>query len=145
MSEPQRVLFVCTHNAARSQMAEALLRHAAGDRFEAYSAGLEPTDVHPLTKQVLVERGIDIQGLRAKSVKEFLARETLQYAIIVCSPAEDPCPRIFPFTVHTLYWPFEDPAAPEPSPSIQLTKFRRTRDQIDARIRDWLRTGTVSD
>ena len=72
MKEKPRVLFLCTHNAARSQMAEALLREYAGDRFDAYSAGLEPTAVHPLTRQVLVEAGVDVDGLRAKGVNEFL-------------------------------------------------------------------------
>jgi arsenate reductase (thioredoxin) len=134
------VLFMCTHNAARSQMAESLLRKHAGHRFEAASAGLEPTDVHPLTRQVLAEVGCDANGLRAKGTKEFLGKAAVRYAIIVCSREEEAgCPRFFPFTPQTLTWVFEDPAAPQGSAELQLAKFRRVRDDIDARIREWLR------
>lgn len=139
MSDKPRVLFLCTHNAARSQMAEALLRHYAGDRFEASSAGLAPTQVHPLTRQVLNEARVDSSGLSAKPVSEFLGRASVRYAIVVCEQGEDRCPRIFPFSTTMLYWSFDDPTMPEGSPELQLAKFRRVRDAIDARLRHWLR------
>jgi arsenate reductase len=139
MSEKPRVLFICTHNAARSQMAEALLRKHAGDRFEVASAGFEATDVHPHTRAVLAEVGIDGSGLYAKGMREFLARRAVRHAIIVCAQAEEQCPKIYPFSGETLYWAFDDPAALEGSPELHLAKFRRVRDEIDSRIRAWLR------
>jgi arsenate reductase len=138
MKEKPLVLFVCTHNAARSQIAEALLRKYAGDRFEVASAGLDPTEVHPLTRQVLAEIGSDTSGLRTKGTKEFLGTGAVRYAIIVCSQEEPRCPRVFPFTLRTLNWAFEDPATPQRSEELQLAKFRRIRDAIDERIRQWL-------
>lgn len=139
MTEKPRVLFVCTHNAARSQIAEALLRKYAGDRFEVASAGLEPTEVHPLTRQVLAEVGVDPSGLVAKGAREFLGRVSVRYAIIVCAEAEKRCPRVFPFALQQLSWPFDDPARSEGSPGLQLATFRRVRDAIDAQLRAWLR------
>lgn len=145
MTASRRVLFLCTHNAARSQMAEALLRHHAAGRFEAYSAGLEPTAVHPLTRQVLVETGIDASVLRAKGLQEFLGRVAVEYAIVVCERMEDVCPRVYPFALRTLHWPFEDPVRAVEAPAINLARFRRVRDQIDEHIRTWLRQfGTLA-
>lgn len=109
MSESQskpRVLFLCTGNSCRSQMAEALLRHEAGDLFEACSAGLEPKSVHPMTLQVLKEAGISADGLYAKGTSEFLGKRSIRHAIIVCDKAQQSCPRIYPFANNTLYWPF---------------------------------------
>jgi arsenate reductase len=137
--EKPRVLFVCTHNAARSQMAEALLRKHAGDRFEVASGGFEPTEVHPHTHAVLAEAGIDSSSLHAKGLHEFLAKVAVRHAIIVCAQAEKQCPKIYPFAGETLYWAFDDPAAFEGSPELQLAKFRRVRDDIDTRIQAWLR------
>lgn len=139
MTEKPRVLFVCAHNAARSQMAEALLRQKAAHRFEVASAGLEPTEVHPLTREVLGEIGLDASGFYAKGTREFLGRQSVRYAIIVCAPDQENCPRVFPFARQTLYWPFDDPAAHQGSPELQLAKFRRVRDEIGARIDQWLR------
>jgi arsenate reductase (thioredoxin) len=133
-----RVLFLCTHNAARSQMAEALLRHYAGDRFEVLSAGLAPTEVHPLTRRVLTEIGLDPRGLRAKGLDAFLGKVSVQYAIIVCNQAQETCPRVYPFALQTLYWPFRDPTQAEGSKEQCLQTFREVRDQIDARLRAWL-------
>ena len=135
-----RVLFLCTHNAARSQMAEAFLRHYAGDRFEVFSAGLVPTQVHPLTRQVLTETGLDPSGLRAKGLNDFLGRVSIQYAIIVCDQVEEHCPRLYPFAIHTLYWPFDDPTQAEGSTGERLRIFRTVRDQIAHRVRAWLFT-----
>lgn len=139
MTQKPCVLFVCTHNAARSQMAEALLRQKAGHRFDVASAGLEPTEVHALTREVLEEVGLDTSALHAKGTREFLGRRSVRYAIIVCARDEAKCPRVFPFARQTLAWPFDDPATPQGSPELQLAKFRRVRDEIAARIGQWLR------
>ena len=136
-----RVLFLCTHNAARSQMAEAFLCHYGGDRFEACSAGLEPTEVHPLTREVLQEIGIDVSGLRAKGLNEFLGRARVRYAIIVCERVNRNCPHVYPFATRTFYWPFEDPADSEGSVEERLATFRRVRDQIADRVRGFLLQG----
>jgi arsenate reductase len=138
MNRKSTVLFLCTHNAARSQMAEALLRHLAGDRFEAYSAGLEPTAVHPLTRQVLTEAGVDVSGLQAKGVNEFLGKASVRYAIVVCTEAEWQCPRLFPFAVGNMRWPFEDPVQVSGTDAERLAAFRGVRDAIEARLRTWL-------
>jgi arsenate reductase (thioredoxin) len=133
-----RVLFVCTHNAARSQMAEALLRHYAGERFEVLSAGVAPTEVHPLTRRVLTDIGLDPRGLYAKDLDDFFAKVSITYAIIVCDRAEDGCPRLYPFALNTLYWPFDDPTQAEGTVEVRLRTFRRVRDEIDRRVRAWL-------
>ena len=135
-----RVLFLCTHNAARSQMAEAFLHHYAGDRFEVLSAGLVPTQVHPLTRQVLTETGLDPSRLRAKGLNDVLGRVRIQHAIIVCDQGEEDCPRLYPFALHTLYWPFDDPTQAEGSQEERLRIFRAVRDQIAHRVRAWLFT-----
>ena len=136
------VLFLCTGNSARSQMAEALLRHHAGDRFEACSAGLHPRDIHPMALRVLSDVGVGTDGLCPKGVNEFLGRTPVNVAITVCEKAQQSCPRVFPFAGDHLYWPFEDPAAFEGDEKEKLQKFREVRDQIDDRIRQWLR-GTL--
>jgi arsenate reductase len=136
MGKP-RVLFLCTHNSARSQIAEALLRHRAGDRFEAVSAGLRPTEVHPLARTVLAEIGVDDSRLHAKPIREFLGGTSVRHAIIVCEPSEPQCPRLFPFATRTLHWPFDDPTTAEGG--LALARFRRVRDDIDIRIQGWLR------
>lgn len=134
----QRVLFVCTGNSARSIMAEALLRHHAGDRFEAFSAGMEPKGVNPLTLRALEEHGVDTRGLASKSTMEFLGRTRVHHAIIVCDNAQKSCPRIQPFANQTHYWPFPDPAAAGGTEAERLEVFREVRDQIEARIKQWL-------
>jgi len=138
MRDAPCVLFLCTHNSARSQMAEALLRHQAGDRYRACSAGTEPTDVHPMTRRVLDEIGIDTAPLRAKGLSEFLGRASVRTAIVVCAQAAESCPRLYPFAREVLQWPFDDPSRVEGSDEVRLAAFRRTRDEIAARLRDWL-------
>jgi arsenate reductase len=133
-----RVLFVCTHNAARSQMAEALLRHYAGEHFEVLSAGVAPTEVHPLTRQVLADIGLDPSGLYAKNLDDFFAKVSIAYAIIVCDQAEDLCSRLSPFARETLHWPFDDSIQAEGSTAERLRTFRTVRDQIERRIRGWV-------
>jgi arsenate reductase len=140
----QSVLFLCAHNAARSQMAEALLRKHAGERFEVVSAGLEPTTVHPLTVRVMNEVGLDISWQRVKGLDGILGKTAFQLAIIVCERTQKNCPHIFPFAMQRLYWPFEDPADGNGTEAEQLQKFRDVRDQIEARILEWLKTLAAS-
>lgn len=132
-----RVLFLCTHNSARSQMAEAFLRKYAGDHFDVYNAGLEPKGIHPYTRQVLEEAGLDISQQSSKDVMAYLGRVHFGYVITVCDNAEQNCP-IFPFGTIRLHWSFEDPAHFKGSDEEKIAKFREVRDQIDARIRAWL-------
>jgi arsenate reductase len=135
-----RVLFLCTHNAARSQIAEAFLHHYAGDRFEVLSAGLTPTQVHPLTREVLTETGLDPSTLCAKGLDAFLGKVRIHYAIIVCDEGEVHCPRLYPFALQTLYWPFDDPTQAQGAKEERLRCFRTIRDQIAHRVRAWLDT-----
>jgi arsenate reductase len=126
-------------------MAEALLRKHAGDRFDVYSAGLQPTQVHPYAMKVMAEIGIDMASQRAKGVGEFLGKMNPAYVIIVCEKARQRCPTAFPATGATMIaWPIDDPAEAEGTEEDRLRKFREARDQIAARIRDWLERGTRS-
>jgi arsenate reductase len=129
----QKVLFLCTGNSCRSQMAEGMLRHLAGDRFEVVSAGLQPSTVNPLAIAVMREIGIDISGQRSKSVKEFLG-EYFGHVVTVCDSANERCP-IFPGTVRRLHWPIEDPAAAVGNDAERMAVFRRVRDEIAHRLR----------
>ena len=139
--EKPRVLFLCSRNSAQSQMAEALLRNEADERYEACSAGLEPAAVHPLARQVLEEIGIDTRGLQPKSVGRFLGKVGVRYAIIVDQPDNPRSPRVYPFASQTLRWPVEDPEAVPAPPDEQLAAFRRVRDQLADRIRRFLHHG----
>jgi arsenate reductase len=137
---PKRsVLFLCTGNSARSQMAEALLRHHAGDQFEVYSAGLEPKGLNPFAIEAMDELGIDIRGQRSKGVEEFMGRMFLHYVITVCGNADQSCPQaLWARGGQKLHWPFDDPAAVEGTDEDKMAAFRQIRDQIDARIQLWL-------
>jgi arsenate reductase len=132
------VLFLCTGNSARSQMAEALLRHYGGDRFEPYSAGLEPKGINPYTVRVMEEVGIDLSGQRSKDVIEYMGKRHFGYLITVCARAEENCPRIFPGVGQRLHWGLEDPAAYEGSDEAKMLKFRQIRNEISARIQEWI-------
>lgn len=138
MADKQRVIFLCTGNSARSQMAEAFLRRMAGDHFEVYSAGLEPKGVNPLTVEVMAEIGYDLTGARSKSVSEFLGKGLFQYLITVCHQAEQNCPTAWPGVNQRLHWSFEDPAAFEGSHEARLEKFRQGRDQIEQKVYAWV-------
>ena len=133
----QRVLFLCSGNSARSQMAEAFLRAYGGGRFEAYSAGLEPKGMHPLTISVMAEIGIDISNQRSKGIEEYLGKLHFQTLITVCDQADKNCPSVWPGVVQRLHWSFEDPVAAQGSEEERLTAFRRVRDQIGARVQEW--------
>jgi arsenate reductase (thioredoxin) len=137
--EKPKVLFLCTGNTARSQMAEALLKKYAGDRFEVLSAGYEPQEINPLTRKVMAEKGFDLSGHYSKGPGEFLGKVSIRYLIIVCALAEERCPRTFTDVLFRFFWPFEDPAAVTGSEEDQLAAFRRVRDQIDEKIQAWLK------
>jgi len=132
----QKILALCTGNSARSQMAEGLLRHEAGHRFEVFSAGTRPDAVRPEAIAVMREIGIDISGHRSKSVDEF-ADQDFDCVITVCDNARESCP-VFPVKTIRMHWPFEDPAAVQGPDSERNEAFRRIRDQIQARIRLFL-------
>jgi arsenate reductase len=136
MKKP-RVLFLCSENRARSQMAEALLRKYPGDQFEIYSAGFDPTPIHPTVYRVMEEVGLHLEGHYAKGVEEFFNKVYFGILITVCAKAEEKCP-IFPGLGERHYWPIEDPVAVEGAEEEKLQVFRRVRDQIDARILEWL-------
>ena len=132
----QHVLFLCTGNSARSQMAEAFLRKYGSNEFYAHSAGLQPTAINPLTVQVLEEIGINTSRLKAKPLETYIGKINFSYLITVCSIAEKHCP-IFPGMGDRLHWPFEDPAACDGSDEIKLAKFRKIRDQIETKVIGW--------
>jgi arsenate reductase len=127
MPDKKRVLILCTGNSARSQMAEGLLRHDAGDRFDVFSAGTKPSRVRPEAIAVMRELGIDISGQRSKSVEQF-AEQTFDYILTVCDSAKESCP-ILPGKI-TIHQNFEDPAALEGSEPERLARFRRVRDEL---------------
>jgi len=137
MASKQRVLFICTGNQARSQMAEALLRKHAGDQFEIYSAGFVPSPIHPTVYRVMEEVGLDLDGQAAKGVDEFLNKMYFGILITVCEKAEERCPT-FPGLGERQYWPVEDPVAVEGSEEEKLEAFRRARDEIEQHVLDWL-------
>ena len=137
--ERSRVLFLCTHNSARSQMAEGLLRHMAGDRFEAMSAGIEATHVRPLAVQAMEEIGVDISGQESKTLARYL-QEPFDYVITVCDDANEACP-FFPGAGNRLHWSFEDPSRAEGSEEERLAVFRSVRDQIRDRVQAGLIDG----
>jgi arsenate reductase len=124
----EKVLFICTHNAARSQMAEGLLRSLAGDRYEVFSAGTEPGRVHPYAVRVMAEIGMDISLHRSKNVDEF-AGHPIDMVITVCDHAKETCP-IFPGVAQNIHQSFEDPSALTGSEESILAGFRRIRDEI---------------
>ena len=130
----QRVLILCTGNSARSQMAEGLLRHDAGDRFEVFSAGTKPTQVRPEAITVMQELGIDISSHRSKSVDEF-AGQAFDYVVTVCDNARANCP-VFPAGTRQIHWSFDDPAAVEGSEEERLVAFRRIRSELRERLRE---------
>lgn len=131
-SSKPKVLFLCTGNSARSQMAEGYLRYTAGGRFEPLSAGIEPKGLNPLAIEAMHEIGIDISHQKSKDVVSFLG-QYIPYIVTVCDNARERCP-IFPRTFKFLHWSFEDPAAAQGSREEKLAVFRRVRDEIAHRI-----------
>ena len=133
-----KVLFLCTGNSVRSQIAEAFLKKYGGDEFEAYSAGLEPKGIHPYTERVMEEVGINLSGQHSKHVKEYMGKVHFGYLITLCDEAEESCPATFPGIGQRLHWSFEDPSAFMGSEDERLAKFREVRDQIEQHIKTWL-------
>ena len=131
-----RVLFLCTGNSARSQMAEGWLRHLAGDRFEVFSAGTHPVGLNPGSVDAMAEVGIDISSHRSKQVSEFLT-QPFDHVITVCDRAKESCPR-WPGTTHLLHWSFDDPAAATDSDATRRQLFQRVRDEILGQIKGFL-------
>ncbi|MGI8909857.1 MAG: arsenate reductase ArsC [Rubrobacteraceae bacterium] len=134
-----KVLFLCTQNSARSQMAEGLLRHFAGDRFEVYSAGISPSgEIHPYAVRVMEEVGVDVGDQYPKGLRTYLGKVGFNYLIIVCDRAERDCPKTFPGVGTTLAWIFDDPRGEDVHEGERLEKFREVRDEIEMKIKDWL-------
>jgi len=131
---PVTVLFLCTGNSARSQMAEAFLKHIGGDRFDVASAGSQPAArVHPMTEAVMEEINIPLSGAYPKHMSQFLAGHW-DFVITVCDKARDACPT-FPGDTQSIHWGFDDPAAAEGTEEERLRVFRHVRDEILSRIR----------
>ncbi|MDP9468380.1 MAG: arsenate reductase ArsC [Chloroflexota bacterium] len=131
--EKQRVLFVCTHNSARSHMAEAMLREWGGDTFEAFSAGTEATGIRPETIQVMEEIGMSLDGHRSKTIDEFHG-QAFEWFITVCDEAQKNCP-VLPGAERVGHWSVEDPSLAEGTPEERLAVFRQVRDRIRNRLR----------
>lgn len=138
MTEPIRVLFLCTHNSARSQIAEAMLRHMGGDDFAAFSAGTEVTRVHPLALAALAERGIDRHGLSSKHLSDFVG-QPFAVVITVCDRANDACP-VFPDDTERIHWSFPDPSAVEGTDAERLAAFRQVREGLAQRLAPFIET-----
>lgn len=134
---PMRVLFLCTGNSCRSQMAEGFARHFGGADIEAFSAGTQPAErVHPLAVKVMAEKGIDLSRHYPKKVDELLS-QPLEAVVTVCGDAEERCP-LFPGKVHREHWPLPDPAKATGTEQEVLTFFRSVRDDIEQRVREFL-------
>lgn len=144
MSEPLRVLFICTGNSARSQMADALLRQLSHGQIEAFSAGSEPRpEIHPLARRAVQDLfGLDMAGQYPKRLDEFLGRR-LDYVISVCDRADASCP-IFPGDTERIHWSFEDPAAVEGTEEEKRRAFENTAKDLAGRIRVWLSLPSIS-
>lgn len=137
-SPSMRILFLCTGNSARSQMAEGLLRHLGKGKYSAYSAGSQPKSLHPMAVKAMSEIGIDISGQESKSLEVFLGQE-FDYVITVCDRARDNCP-VFPGDVERIHWSLPDPAAVEGEEDVRMKAFRLVRNQIKERILLFLST-----
>ena len=132
MNQKQRVIFICTHNSARSQMAEGLLRHLAGERYEVFSAGTQATRVNPLAIKAMAEKGIDISQHTSDHIDNYMGME-FDYVVTVCDNANESCP-YFPANKTKWHWSFEDPSAATGTEEERLAKFRAIRDQIEKRL-----------
>ena len=141
MTDSPRILFLCTANSARSQLAEAILRDRVGDEMVACSAGTHPTSVHPFAIEVLDEDGISTEGLRSTSVDEVLRDGPVSLTIAVCGSAAEHCPVIAGEQVQS--WPFDDPAACKGDEETQRQAFRSARDAIARKIESWLKAGKI--
>jgi len=137
-----KVLFLCTGNSCRSQMAEGWFRELAGNEFEVFSAGIAPAGLNPLAVAVMREVGIDISRQRSKHAGEYLG-QNFPYVITVCDSAREHCP-IFPGTYKKLHWSFEDPAGAHGSEEERLRVFRRVRDEIGEQVREFVKAAAMA-
>lgn len=135
MAAAKRILFLCTGNSCRSQMAEGWLRHIAGDRVEVFSAGTKPGGLNPKAVAVMREAGVDLSQHHSKHVDDF-AKQDFLFVITVCDSARETCP-VFPGALYQLHWSFDDPAAATGTEVEQLAVFRRVRDEIAAHVREF--------
>ena len=136
MTKPN-VLFLCTGNSARSQMAEGLLRALAGDHYEVFSAGTEPKGlILPEVQEAMQEIGVELSSQRSKSVTEHLGKQIFAHVITVCADAEENCPAVFLTMGKHEHWPFDDPAKADEASRLSLT--RSVRDHIERRLRLWI-------
>jgi arsenate reductase len=133
----KKVLFLCTGNSCRSQMAEGFLRHLGAGRYEAFSAGVDPTRVNPLSVKVMREADIDISGQQSKSADEFLGQK-FDHVITVCDNAKQTCPT-FPGEYKKTHWDLEDPAEAQGTEEEKAAVFRKTRDLIERKVREFLK------
>ncbi|MDJ0974212.1 MAG: helix-turn-helix domain-containing protein [Planctomycetota bacterium] len=132
------VLFLCSRNSARSQMAEALLRHKAGRRFDVYSAGVRPHPIRPMARRALREIGVSTRGLRSTDLGELIGTVGIHHAIVVCDEAQEDCAHIQPFAAHRTFWPIDDPARAPDLGGETIDAYRTARDDLDQRIDNWL-------
>ena len=135
MTITRRVLFLCTGNSCRSQMAEGWLRHIAGDRAEVFSAGTKPAGLNPMAVMAMREAGVDISGHRSKHLNEVINQDFL-FVITVCDSAREACP-VFPGALYQLHWSFEDPAAATGTEQERMAVFRRVRDEIREQVQQF--------
>jgi arsenate reductase len=133
-----KALFIDTHNSARSQMGEALMRHYAGDKFEVYSAGIEPQEISPLTFVVMEEVDIPLTGQKPEGVRTYLGQKHFGYVFTVCDYAESQCPTTWLQAQHHMHWNIVDPLKAEGTEEEVLAQFRTARDQLDELIQEWL-------
>ncbi|MCC6615697.1 MAG: arsenate reductase ArsC [Anaerolineae bacterium] len=134
----RKVLFLCTGNAARSQMAEALLRKHGGGDYEAFSAGLDPQPIHPYTIRVMDEIGLDIRQQYSKNIKDYMGRVQFDDAVIVCRRFDENCPTTYADARYIHRWLFDDPVQATGTEEEKLDAFRAVRDRMEARITLWL-------
>ena len=144
MSKP-KILFLCTGNSVRSQMAEAFLRKYGGDHFQAYSAGVRPSGLNPLTVKVMNEVGIDVSKQVSKGPEAYLGTTLFKEVINVCEEAEENSPTAWVALEIRTHWPFEDPAMFEGTEEQKLAKFREVRDQIEKKVKEWLVKQDITD
>ncbi|MBD3214609.1 MAG: arsenate reductase ArsC [Candidatus Lokiarchaeota archaeon] len=142
MKKPN-IIFLCTHNQARSQMAEAILNKLAGDHFNVFSAGFEIKKIHPLTKKVMEENGYDISDHYSKNLDQYLGEKHFGIVITVCQKAEKLCPTL-PGVSTRLFWNIEDPAAFEGSEEERIEQFRTARDELERKIKSFLEERDIS-
>ena len=138
MIKKDKIIFICTGNACRSQIAEGLMRHLASDRFEAYSAGTHPTKVHPAAITIMSEIGIDISFHTSDSISLFI-NKSMDIVVTVCENANKACP-VFPGKVERIHWSVKDPFKNWDSTTEDLVDFRKTRDELTERIKNLIKT-----